>query len=511
MKGVRPGLGWRILRRATQALAIFSIVVAPFLGGWQRLERNDLSSWFSPGTDLPVGLRERLPRGDTAGEAHEQNHLLGGGLAVDYFGVPTIDPLAGIITLTVRPATLRALLALALPVLLAMVAGRVFCGWFCPFGTLSRTVLWLLDFIPWAPRPQIPKRRPLRFLVLLVGVVGGVLGANVVLWLALPHLLVQQTIYSAWLLGGGGAALGLLLGLLIAGLLVGPTTYCATICPTGAALRLLGQKKVVHLSIAEPASCGKTCRRCSLSCWLQLDPASGDPGVDCDTCGRCVPQCPQTNLRVGLRKGERSRSVAAIALALALTSNTAEAQGSSNIQPRLTLEAERVVDEVTIAVEVVDQTGVQLAADWDETLHGSDVSVFLARGERGDPDERGLSPEREAYQGPLTVRLEHAGGVDVLRFDEAVAPRSSPRRTIYLRRVPVRLEPGDAVVIEPVDGWLTHELRLEVPTAGVDASVRNTLLFTLLGLLLFLGLMSLALAIPDRSGRGVEALGVRAD
>ena len=140
---LRPGRPWRWLRRTTQALALFAIVVAPFLGGWQRLERNDLSSWLSPDTELPQSLRERLPRGETAGSAHDRNRLLGGGVAVDYFDVPTIDPLAGALTLAAGPPTLKALVALALPILLAILAGRVFCGWFCPFGTLSRALAWL--------------------------------------------------------------------------------------------------------------------------------------------------------------------------------------------------------------------------------------------------------------------------------------------------------------------------------------------------------------------------------
>ncbi|MEZ4340439.1 MAG: 4Fe-4S binding protein, partial [Sandaracinaceae bacterium] len=317
MTSYRPARAHRYLRRATQALAFVAIAVAPFLGGWQRLERNDLSSWSRPDTELPEALRARLPRGDTAGEAHENNRMLGGGVAVDYFGVPTIDPLAGALTLAMGPPTLKALIALAIPVVLALLFGRLFCGWFCPFGTLSRILAWLVELIPWSPRYRVPVRRPLRFAILGLGAVGGLLGADVVLYLALPHLLVQQSVYGAWLLGGGGAALGLLLGLIVAGLILGPTTYCAALCPTGAALRLIGHKRVVHLKLAEPKDCGRTCRRCSLSCWLQLDPASGDPGPDCDLCGRCVPECPKTNLRIGPGRGELKEG-AAVLLALAL-------------------------------------------------------------------------------------------------------------------------------------------------------------------------------------------------
>ncbi len=496
----RPGRAHRWLRRATQALAIVAVAVAPFLGGWQRLERIDLSSWRSPGTELPEALWDRLPRGDTAGAAHDHNRLLGGGLAIDYFGVPTVDPLAGALTLAAGAPTLKAIVALAIPLLVALVGGRIFCGWFCPFGALSRALAWLVELVPWSPRYRIPPRRPVRFVILGFGAVGGLLGAHVILYLALPHLLVQQSVYAAWLLGGGGAALGLLLGLIGAGLWLGPTTYCATLCPTGAALRLVGHKRVVHLRLAEPKDCGKTCRRCSLSCWLQLDPASGDPGPDCDLCGRCVPQCPKTNLRIGLGRGARKAGAAVVpALAiLAGLASTAQAEGREGVQPQLVLAAERVVEGVTVAVDVVDQTGVRPYADADEELSGSDVSVFLARGERGPADERGLLPEREAYGGPLTVRIRQPGRVRVLRFDAPTSPTSTPRRTIYLRRVPLRLAPGDVVELDAIDGWLSAPVALEVPSQGVDTSWWTTLSFLLAGLALFAGLASLALAIPDR-------------
>lgn len=498
--GFRPGLGWRMLRWSTQLLALVAILVSPLLGGWQRLERTDLSSWASPGSDLPAGLHDNLPRGETAAAAHEQNRLLGGGVGVEYFGVPTIDPLAGVFMLMARPSTARAILALAIPVLIALFVGRVFCGWFCPFGTMSRSLAWLLDLVPARAPIRLPKRRPLRFFVLVVGLLGGLFGAHVVLYLALPHLLVQQSVYGLWLLGGGGAALGLLVGLLLVGLLLGPTTYCATVCPTGAALRILGSKKVVHLKIAEPRDCGASCRRCAQTCWLQLDPASGAPGPDCDLCARCVTQCPKTNLRIGLGKGKLARTGRAatsslLLVAIALVPTGTRAQGGVDLQPRLSLAAERVVDGVTIAIDVVDQTGVRPYPDADETLHGSDVSVFIARGQRGPADERGLLPSREVYEGRLQITIEHGEGTEVLTFDEPTAPRSAPRRTIYSDQVELRLEAGDTIEVAPIEGWLPEAERFVVPAGGARVSVGQTLLFVLLGALLFGGMLAIAVAI----------------
>ncbi len=508
---MRPALKWRVARRLTQILAIVAVVVAPFLGGWQRLERNDLSSWHQPDRELPATLRERLPRGDTARDAYTFNALMGGGVGVEYLEVPTVDPVAGVLAMTVSAPTWRAVLALAIPVLIAMVAGRLFCGWFCPFGTLSRGLAWLTDFVPWRRRYEIPTRRPLRFVVLALGLLAGLLGANVALYLALPHLLVQQAAYASWLLGGGGAALGLLLGLIAAGLVVGPTTYCATLCPTGAALSLIGRRRLVRLQIVQPSDCGKACRRCSTSCWLQLDPASGDPGPDCDLCGRCEPQCPKTNLKIGIARSSKTTKAAAagaVILIAALSAGSARAQSPVRRNPELVLGAETILDGVTVAVDVIDQTGVRLSPIGEENvLSGTDITIFLARGELGGIDERGLYPTRDTYDGPLSVHVFSGGEGFELRFPRANFPESTPRRTIFRRHIERRLVPGDVLAIQPVDGWLEEELRFRVPPSGVPSTPWTIASWALTGFALFGGLLLVSLSIGPNGRRRTPSVG----
>lgn len=66
--------------------AFVAILVAPLLGGWQRLDRNYLSAWKDHGWDLPVSVLENLPLGDAPSQAHAANQLLGGGVAGEYLG-----------------------------------------------------------------------------------------------------------------------------------------------------------------------------------------------------------------------------------------------------------------------------------------------------------------------------------------------------------------------------------------------------------------------------------------
>lgn len=502
--GVRPGLGWRWARRLTQAVTLVAIVVAPLLGGWQRLDRAEMASWGSEGRELPAAVRERLPLGQAPSRAHERNRLLGGGAAADWLSIPIVDPVAGAVALTVSPATARGLLAVALPLLLALVGGRVFCGWFCPFGVVARALDRLVARLP-LRRFAVPDRRPVRWLLLAGVLVASLLGVHLLLYLLLPHLLVQQSVYAAWLLGGGSAVVAVLLGLVVAGLILGPTTYCAAICPTGAALALAGSRRVVRLRIAEPAGCGPRCDRCDRACWLQLDPASGDPGPDCDLCARCVTACPRADLRVGIGPGARKTAAAAALLACAHALAPPVVVARGEIKPTLVLHGERVVEDVTVAVDVVDLTGVRLGVDSTEAQRGIELSVFVARGPVGAPDERGLLPHREVYDGPLTLRLRRADG-PVLRLDVPAAnsPVSTPLRTLYRRRLDVRLEPGDIVEIAPIEGWIATPQAFACPPPGATISPLEALGFLAASSLVFMGLMSLALAAAP-GARGARA------
>ncbi|MCA9540892.1 MAG: 4Fe-4S binding protein [Myxococcales bacterium] len=511
--GHLPGRGWRVVRRFTQAALLLTLCAAPFLGGWQRLDRNNLANWDGHGWDLPPVLLDLLPLGDAPATVYEANQMLGGGAAAALAGVPALDPIAGLFATLGGAFTWKLLLAWSLPLLLSLLAGRVFCGWFCPFGVLARFGDGLFERLPWRPKPiRLPRRRPVRWLVLAAVVLAGFFGFQLALYLVLPHVLVQMSAYSFWLLGGGGAVFGWLIGLLLAGLVFGPTTYCATVCPTGAALSLGGHLRRARVFIAAPSECGARCNLCTRACWLQLDPASGDPGPDCDLCARCFDACPRTNLRVGLvataaRAGQRLTEGLPLALALfaglaALAPAPAQAEAAT--QPRLLLDARVTRGDVQAAFSVVDVNGVRLDADDPTPQRGVDISLFVARGDLSDPGDDGRIASRRWYEGPVTFRLVAADGELLHRgaFEKPNEPRSTPRRRIYRARIDVPLAPGDAIEIEPIEGWLTAQVRVVLPTKGAGAGLARLLWAALAGTLVFGGLFAIALALPDRAPAG---------
>ncbi len=495
----QPASKWRWVRRLSQLLILVSLGVGPFLGGWQRLERAELSSWEGA-FDLHPEIRAVLPDGDTAHTVYEVNQLLGGGTSVTYVDIPVMDPVAAVATFSGAQVSVRLLTGFGLALLIGLFGGRIFCGWFCPFGTISRLIRKLQQRLPWHPPTwKLPPQRWLRFVLLAGGLLGTALGMEMLLYLMLPHLLVQQSVYSLWLMGGGGAILGWLLGLLGAGLVFGPTTYCATLCPTGAGLNLLGRFKRVRLVIDNPENCGQHCQLCSAACWLSLDPASGDPGPDCDSCARCVSVCPKDNLRVGV--ASKAASVAVVIMSLWPAVSWAEPAHFQQVNPRMLVDVVKTQGEVRISASIVDITGVRLDADDPTAQVGHRFALTIARGPRDPGNELGKMKPRETYGGPLALHLYRGGSAspEVIELKGPSRYSSTPDRAIY-RQVYLEISPNDRIELQPIPGWVSEAVswRIPMPAPGHDSL---SLFKTMVGaFLLFGGLLSVALALPDRLG-----------
>ncbi|MCG8556603.1 MAG: 4Fe-4S binding protein [Proteobacteria bacterium] len=505
----------------TQCVGLAAVLLAPLLGGWQRLERNQLATWSGPGWTLPQALSTRLPRGETARRAHDANKLIGGGLGIEYVGLPAADPLAGGLALLHARGQVRTLLAWLLPALVALVAGRWFCGWLCPFGALARGMSWLFDTIwPRRYRLALPRTRPVRYIVLAATIVASLLGTQLVLFTVLPHFLLQQSVYAAWLLGGGSSVLGVFVGLLVAVALMGPTSYCAAVCPTGATLALLGRKRRVHLTVSSPSRCGAHCRLCNEACWLQLDAASGDPGPDCDVCGRCVPVCPRTNLELRLgavrsteplagtatargsgaaRAGSAARGRSAVVVGLCLAASCVAMPGPAQAQhghakPKLLLDSERSVKDTAVALSVVEYAATYRA---HAASGGLEVSLFIARPAREAPlSSKGQDKAaREVYRGPVSLRFEtNTSGTHRVRFSSTNSPVSTPKRTLYRRRLPIEAGELERVVLEPVSGWIDRPLVWQPPRKGTRIAWWRLLGTSLASAFAFGGLLSIAYA-----------------
>jgi len=503
-----PGRTYNWLRRLTLSLPWIALTLGPLLGGWQRMDRNYLSAWEERGWDLPDWLLQRLPGGEWPATVYESNQLLGGGTGVDYGGIPAIEPTLGVFAMLTGPMIPVLVVAFLLPMLIGLFAGRVFCGWFCPFGSLARAVAALLRRLPGRRHPYaLPRSRAARFVLLGVGMTAGLAGMPAVLALLLPHALLQQSIYSLWLMGGGGAALGWFVGLVAAGVVMGPNVYCASLCPTGGVLALLGRTRLVRLTITNVERCGKHCDLCSRACWLALDPARGDPGPDCDNCAQCLRACPKQNLQVGLilPRARRSVLIGLFCVAALLPRDAAATDSATRgapPRPVLLLESRRQIDDVNLLIAVVrePEANIELSSAPLTT-----ISISAIRGKRREALDDGTIPPRDFYRGPVRLTVHRAGMAPTsLEMKQPRMPRSTTRPSIYRFELTDELGAGDRIGLAEVPGWFPSQ-QWTIASSHGDSSLVHLLSVFLASASVFGGLMALSLGAKRSTDAGAPA------
>lgn len=168
------------------------------------------------------------------------------------------DPL---IFLTNPETNLPVLTAVACLLVLAVLLGRVFCGWICPLGGLIEAADFLLSPLrkrnPLALR-RFPKRKALiRYPVslLLLGVV------LVTVFTPVPVLqFLHPNIWIIRILSLTTVGL-VFLGLLMLFSVFARRLWCTYLCPLGALYGLLARIPLFRLKIAACSSCGR-CDRC---------------------------------------------------------------------------------------------------------------------------------------------------------------------------------------------------------------------------------------------------------
>jgi ferredoxin-type protein NapH len=210
------------------------------------------------------------------------------------------DPAMALQTLLLtRSVYLPLLLAAALPVALALVLGRVFCSWLCPYNTLAEWADGLQRRFfrkRWARlRRRAPAANPRP--AVYWGIFGGLLvltllaGLPLLAFLSAPGILSSQ-LSQAMLGAGVGLELALVGGVLAAEIAVARRFWCKYACPVGATLALCHTRWTLRIR-REPAACA--CRvggeACRAVCPLGLAPTAGEVHPYCFNCGACLAAC----------------------------------------------------------------------------------------------------------------------------------------------------------------------------------------------------------------------------
>jgi len=187
------------------------------------------------------------------------------------------------------------LLLFAIPILGAVLVGRVFCGTVCPFGAVQE----LLHVKRWSRSIPTRWRRGLSALkyLLLVYLVVRVLVTN-------TTVLDGATPFKALFTWGGTVATIAWSGFVAALSVVLWRPFCRFLCPLGALLSLVSRFSLFRL---EADSACVACGRCTDRCPAGACDGGRIRSADCFLCGACIDACPVASLRL-VRRG-RSKKV----------------------------------------------------------------------------------------------------------------------------------------------------------------------------------------------------------
>ncbi len=175
--------------------------------------------------------------------------------------------------------------------------GRVFCGYFCPFGALQEWLRFLGKKLGFRKDWELPAGvdkylRYLKYLVLIIVVyfsfyLGDLIFRNYDPYSALMHLGLEfEEKIVAYLL----------LFIFLISALFSKSWWCRYLCPLGAFFAIF--KKIGFLKIKREESSCISCSLCDRQCPanLQIATAKEIKDADCISCGRCISDCPKDSL-----------------------------------------------------------------------------------------------------------------------------------------------------------------------------------------------------------------------
>ncbi len=196
------------------------------------------------------------------------------------------------------------------------LAGRIACGWVCPFGFLQE----LLYKIP-LPKLTIPSSwRDAKYAVLLIFVIlfplflRSIPGAGGDPWFC-KAICPSGTLFAGLPLvlfdGGGTLQTGFLfswktvvLVLVLLWSITSKRPFCRVLCPLGAIWGITGKASVFRMRV--DSSC-ISCDRCRTVCPVDIAIYKEPNSAECIRCGKCITVCPVNAVHHDAKSPEKNR------------------------------------------------------------------------------------------------------------------------------------------------------------------------------------------------------------
>lgn len=217
-------------------------------------------------------------------------------------GMTFNDPLSTITTILASktvliPLILSSLVAIGLAVLL----GRVFCSWVCPYSLFSELALAIRRKLKkWGiPLPHISLGNRTKYYVLGIGVLATSFGFTVFPYI-LPYVLIGRSWFEYVFYFTFGYGFTLFGVILLIDLVIDDRAWCRYFCPTGALITGISGTRAISPK-KDNTKCDLACHACNDHCPFVLHPKAGVFENECSNCAICIDVCPNDALAFDLR------------------------------------------------------------------------------------------------------------------------------------------------------------------------------------------------------------------
>lgn len=264
----------------TRSPASVSLYIPEFLSGGYM-------SWLIKILDFTAGMLSM----DNYSVQKLLSYFGGTYWSVTIAGITFVDPLAYLQTVPlVQPVPPKFMLAAAIPIILAVVMGRVFCSWLCPVNTIFEfTRLSVKQFISLPAERKLVSGSHVRSFILAAGLILPLAGFSVLPFI-LPYMILGRFLYVLTLGAILWSALAYIVVLVIIDTFVQRGFWCNYLCPNGLLLAILGRRRVVNIKHNDNL-CLKSCTLCSKACTWDADPKNRY-SLNCTNCMNCINKCP---------------------------------------------------------------------------------------------------------------------------------------------------------------------------------------------------------------------------
>ncbi len=208
-----------------------------------------------------------------------------------------VSPLEGLEAILVsKTLYLPLIIGMAIPIMVAIFLGRVFCSWICPISFLSEIIDRVYKLFK--KQKRLYDKFCLPKWVLWFSLIGEILismtiAAPIFVFLSPPGLVGREIMMAVFFRRLAIEGVVVIFVLLLH--LFTRRFFCRYFCPLGALLAFLGSKRRLRITKDE----GKcvNCKICDRACPMDLKPSEyKNSSVYCWNCGECVDSCPKTAL-----------------------------------------------------------------------------------------------------------------------------------------------------------------------------------------------------------------------